>query len=77
MLNKRPLKDIVILMLLILFASGNLMSQETGTDFYTNLGKMYVVVGVIVLIFLGLVYFLIRLGQRIKKLEKEIPTIKQ
>ena len=45
---------------------------QDGNDFYSNLGKMYVVVGVIVLVFVGLILFLVRLERRIKKLEKEI-----
>lgn len=76
MVNKRQVKNITFLLIFILFDKVDLFSQEAGTDFYTSMGKMYIVVGVIIIIFLGLVYFLVRMDRRIKKLEEEIPTIK-
>ncbi len=41
-------------------------------DFMQNIGKIYVVVAVIVMIFIGIVIYLIRLEGKIKKLEKLI-----
>ena len=47
-------------------------SQDEGQDFMRSLGKMYVVVAVILVIFLGLIFFLIRQEKKISKLEKLI-----
>ncbi len=76
-MNKRPFLNSFFLISFILFDSESIWSQEIANDFNNNIGKMYVVVGVIVLIFLGLVYFLVRMDRRLKKLEKDIPIIKQ
>jgi len=43
---------------------------NTGTDFLRSTGKIYSVVLVIVILFLGIVFSLIRLERRIKELEK-------
>lgn len=40
-------------------------------DFMRSLGKMYVVVGVIILVFLGLVGWLVYLDRRLTKLEDQ------
>ena len=40
-------------------------------DFIRSIGKIYVVVAVIVAIFLGIVFFLVRLERRISKLEQQ------
>ncbi|MEL6140562.1 MAG: CcmD family protein [Bacteroidota bacterium] len=49
-----------------------LFAQAGGGDFMRSLGKMYVVVGVIVLVFLGLVAFVWFLDRRLTKLEDQI-----
>lgn len=41
-------------------------------DFLENIGKIYVVVAVILVIFIGIIIYLIRLENKIKKLEKII-----
>lgn len=41
-------------------------------DFMRSVGKIYVVVGVIVLVFLGLVLFVWRMDRRLTKLENQI-----
>ena len=41
-------------------------------DFFSNIGKIYVVVAVIVIIFIGLVIYLWRLDQRLSSIEKKI-----
>jgi len=47
---------------------------NTGTDFFRSTGKIYSVVLVIVILFLGIVVSLIRLERRIKELEKTNPN---
>ncbi len=42
-----------------------------AADFMRSMGKMYVVVGVIVLVFLGLVFFVWRMDRRLTKLEDQ------
>ena len=68
--NNLPVKALLSLITSMLFIS--VLHAQDGSDFYSNIGKMYVVVGVIVIVFVGLVIFLIRLERRIKKLEREI-----
>jgi CcmD family protein len=47
-------------------------AQTTGSgeDFFQSIGKMYVVVAVLVIIFIGLVIYLARLDKKISNLEK-------
>jgi CcmD family protein len=52
---------------LILFAQ-----EGQGQDFLRNIGKIYVVVAVIVIIFIGIVLFLFFLDRRIRKIENQI-----
>jgi CcmD family protein len=46
-------------------------AQNDGGDFMRNTGSIYVVVGVILIIFIGIIAFLINLDKKITKLEKE------
>lgn len=55
--------------------TNTLMAQTTApVDFMRSLGKMYVVVGVIILVFLGLVTWLWYLDRRLTKLEDQTDT---
>ena len=47
-------------------------SQVEMADVMRQNGKIYVVVAVILLIFSGLVFYMIRIDQKISKLEKEV-----
>ena len=49
-----------------------LLAQQTDPDFMRSMGKMYVVVGVIAAIFLGLIVFLFTIEKRLTKLENQI-----
>jgi CcmD family protein len=44
----------------------------SGADFMESIGKMYVVVAVIVVIFLGLIIYLVRIDRKVSKLENQI-----
>lgn len=44
---------------------------EMATGFYAD-GKIYVVIGVIAIILVGIFIYLFRIDQKIKKIEKEI-----
>jgi uncharacterized membrane protein len=51
-----------------------LSAQEGQEDFMNNIGKIYVVIAVIVLIFIGIFALLIQMERRIKKLENQNPN---
>lgn len=46
-------------------------ATDTGPDFFQSIGKIYVVVAVISLIFVGLAFFLYRMDRRITHLEQK------
>lgn len=51
----------------------NLLSAESGAiDFLRSTGKIYSVVAVILVVFLGIVFYLWRLDRKITHLEKHI-----
>ena len=52
-----------------LFAQGG---EEVAPDFLRSIGKMYVVVAVIVVVFLGLALYLWRLDRRLTDIENQI-----
>jgi CcmD family protein len=63
-------------LLLFLFVSISASSQESNTvemanDLYQS-GKIYVVVTVLSIIFVGIVIYLISLDRKLSKLEKEV-----
>jgi len=48
------------------------IQANDGTDFMRSTGKIYVVVAVIMAIFLGLIFYLIRIDRRTKKIEDQL-----
>jgi predicted permease len=64
------MKKISIIASLLLFSTFS-KAQNDGDDFMRNTGSIYVVVGVILIIFIGIIAFLINLDKKITKLEKE------
>jgi predicted permease len=64
------MKKMPIIVSLLLFSTF-LKAQNDGGDFMRNTGSIYVVVGVILIIFIGIIAFLINLDKKISKLEKE------
>lgn len=66
-------KQLWLTTLMTLAAVANIYAQSTeSTDFMRSIGKIYVVVAVIVIVFLGIVAFLIRLDRKLTKLETQI-----
>jgi CcmD family protein len=51
-------------------------AQGSGSDFFRNIGKIYVVVAVVAATFIGIVIFLIYLERKINKIENEISSHK-
>ena len=74
--NKRVLGSIMgkktRLFILSLLLTNTAMAQNGSGDFFTNIGKIYVVVAVLLIMFAILVGFLIFLERKISKLEKQI-----
>ena len=59
----------------LLFATLSLLAQEAAAppaDFMRSAGKIYVVVAVIVVVFLGLAFYLWRLDRRLTDIENQI-----
>lgn len=62
-----------LLSTLLVVLSINLSSAESGAiDFLRSTGKIYSVVAVIAVIFIGIALYLFRLDKKITKLEKEL-----
>ncbi len=61
-----------ILTLTIGFFLNPFFVQAANEDFMRSVGKIYVVVAVIVLAFLGIVFFLYRMDNKLTKLENQI-----
>jgi CcmD family protein len=71
------MKNKLALILLFLIIQTNIAFSENTTlpvedDFFNQIGKIYVVVGVILLIFLGIVIYMVRLDRKISALENEM-----
>ena len=65
------MKKIIYSILFCLFTVSNSFSQEVEmANIMRSNGKIYVVVSVIAIIFIGLMIYLFRIDQRVKKLEK-------
>lgn len=55
-----------------LFSVGSLHAHSSDVDFFRATGKIYVVVGVVLIVFLGMVFFLFHLQKKLTNLEKQI-----
>jgi len=65
------MKKIIYTILCCLFMISSVFAQNVEmADIMRSNGKIYVVVAVIALIFIGLMVYLYRIDQRVKKLEK-------
>lgn len=56
---------------IVMLASLSAMAQTPVDDFFYQSGKIYVVVAILVIIFLILTLYLVRLDKKIAQLEKE------
>jgi len=65
------IKKIVLTGLAQFVIIGSMLAQA-DTDFLRSTGKIYTVVAVLGLIFIGIVFFLIYLERKVSKIEKEI-----
>lgn len=62
----------LVLLFITVLANAQQQNTEKGpvNEFFRSNDKIYVIVGVLVIIFLGIVLFLIRLDRKIGKLEE-------
>jgi uncharacterized membrane protein len=69
------MKFIINLLIIALFtAFGNLLKAQpvtTKSDFFDSTGKIYVVVAVLVVIFIGILIMMFSIERRLAKIEKE------
>ncbi len=61
-----------VVVFLITFLSVDLRAESEVIDFMRNSGKIYSVVAVVAVIFIGLAIYLFRLDAKLTKLEKRI-----
>ena len=60
------------LVIMLVFCAFTSTFAHGGGDFFQNIGKIYVVVGVVLATFIGIIFYLSYLGRKIRQLEKEI-----
>jgi len=68
------MKFIINLLLIAIFTSfGNILEAQTAakTDFFDSTGKIYVVVAILAVIFIGIVIMMFSIERRLAKIEKE------
>ena len=72
-MNRIPSKSVVSLILLMGLGF-DLCAQAANAsdDFFRSTGKIYVVVGVLLIIFIGIIIYLISLDRKISRLENRI-----
>jgi CcmD family protein len=67
----KPILSSFLTLVLALVLHHELLAANGAQDFFQAIGKMYVVVAVILVIFIGLSLYLWRLDRRISQLEKK------
>jgi CcmD family protein len=73
------MKKNILLLFFILFAihSNSFAQNVEMADGLRSSGKIYVVVGVICIIFIGIVAYLINLDNKLSKLKQEVAQLKK
>ena len=70
---KSGIEKILILVVALLLPCGATAAGESGVvDFLRNTGKIYSVVTLVLIVFIGMIIFLIRLDKKLTKLENQI-----
>ncbi len=68
----KNLVSLLFLFISIFMKAQDTFNQPQMADTMRSNGKIYVVISVIALIFLSLVYFLVRMDKKVKKLEDKL-----
>ncbi|MEM6700614.1 MAG: CcmD family protein [Bacteroidota bacterium] len=66
------MKKVSSILALLFTTALTLQAQTDNPDFFRSIGKIYVVVAVIVVVFIGIIIFLIYLDRKLTKLEDQI-----
>ncbi len=66
------MKPTITTLFLLIITTMTLTAQSGIDDFFRSTGKIYTVLGVVVILFLVLIIYLIRLEKKISKIEKQI-----
>ncbi len=61
-----------IIMSIFLMSSGTLHAESPAIDFLRSTGKIYSVIAVIVVVLIGIAFFLYRIDNKLTKLENQI-----
>jgi hypothetical protein len=69
---KKTLIQLALILFVNLYCGSTLLAADA--DFMRSTGKIYVVVGVILLLFLGIVFYLILLDRRLTKFENQMKS---
>jgi CcmD family protein len=69
--NHSMKKTLSLLTLFVLATITTLSAQPESADFMRSTGKIYVVIAVLCIIFIGIVIFLINLDRKLQRLEKD------
>lgn len=69
-MSKSKIFSLIFVFLTTILTTAN--AQAESADFMRSIGKIYAVVAVIVLIFIGLLLFLIYLERKVTRIEKQI-----
>lgn len=62
----------LLLLLFVVFSCLPAMAGEPSEDIFHESGKIYVVVAVITIVFIGIIIYLLNLDRKVAKLEKEL-----
>ncbi len=71
-MNNKILKNLIALLIIPIFNTGAYASSVEMADVMRANGKIYVVVSVLAIIFLGLISYLLMLDRKLSRIEKEI-----
>jgi CcmD family protein len=72
------MRNSIVILALSLLTSANLLAQQAVgsdvamADLFRSEGKIWVVVAVVAIVLTGLLLYLVRLDQKIQKVEKEL-----
>ena len=66
------MKAIITSIVVIVLSTHTLLAQSGVDDFFRSTGKIYTVLGVVVILFVVLIIYLIRLEKKVSKIEKQL-----
>ncbi|BDS11856.1 CcmD family protein [Aureispira anguillae] len=66
------MKQVINILVLSLIPISAFAQDTSANDFFSNIGKIYVTVGVLLILFFGIIGFLIFLERKVARLEQEM-----